>query len=1022
VRAEQEAGRERDRAELLAAEAALEKGQSKLEAGDSWGLFDLVEAYGLAENNPTFQETIGRRWSTWHAEWERRTIAVRRTGGIPSPDHLLSATLQDWPPNNTEPVVNLIDTLTGKPIAGPLVHESIVKGGAFSPDGRLFATVTEKGVIHLWDCRTGVPVRPPCETGVPELNHVSFSPDGRSLAAFSFGNGSPQTTQVAILRLDEAQGTARPLPHRYLVHNAKFSPDGEFLAVMGKPDLQLWRTGDFQKAGPPIPVNLSGLIEFSADGTRLAFGPQSSGELGLLNPRTQQIVQNFPMASEYGANSCSFSHDGRLLATFDWDGNLSLWRPTDSTSEPYATQKMGARISRRLSFNRDDSLLAVGDVAGTIHVLSAGDGGTIRILHAFPKEVAPHFLSNGVLAARGDHSGFWDLSASPLPESTLSHDALAYSLAFDRSGAFLAVGGEGELRLWRMEAPPRLEHVVSMPGRVLALTFSEAEDQFVAFSDDGSLTRMAPRTGTTEVILPIDRGYELSARLAPDGRRLALFRYNEAFVVDAQTGAFQQLDFAGGHRSVAFRRDSQEMAVGVANWTARFYDMSAASPAFLGSSDKLGGWVEGVAYHPGGRMLAVCVEGDTIRLYDPNTSRQIFGTYEPSLAGVDLLCFSPDGSLLATAGPRPDGGHGIEIWHVDPERGLYRGASVLPCEQPVWSLAFSPDSRTLVTAGLGATRLWHLPPAPKDLEEVQSRTWATLGFRLDEKGNMDFLDAPTHDVEEIRARLTQPPSSSVTPLDSALTLPPAAALTALQALGDEHREETVYKKLQGHLHAGLVAPSAMQGRWEEALAHANEAIRLDGADPHTRFQHARLLLQAGDVEGYRASCQSTMERYKSCNDPAVIKWVVAAVAARAGTLDDYTELVEHVRRSASLAGGADGPAFRFYLGVVLVRAGRYAEAATELEQMDRHLDAAGAKVNFFPIYYEFLLAICHAHLGHQDAARKWFDVATEDTQQLFRTDQGASSIFWTDRHILPLLQQEAEAALSTLSPVPERSR
>jgi tetratricopeptide (TPR) repeat protein len=389
---------------------------------------------------------------------------------------------------------------------------------------------------------------------------------------------------------------------------------------------------------------------------------------------------------------------------------------------------------------------------------------------------------------------------------------------------------------------------------------------------------------------------------------------------------------------------------------------------------------------------------------------------------VDLLQFSPDGTLLATAGPKPGGGYGIEIWHMDPQRGLYRATSILPGEQPVWSLAFSPDNGTLVTGGLGATRLWHLPSAPKNLEEVQSRIWATLGFRLDEQRNHVFLDPPTHDVEEIRARLTQNPTSSVTGLDSALMLPPAEALTALQALADEHPGADVYRQLQGYQHASLMVANAKQGRWEEALAHASEAIRLGRDDPNMIFDRALLLLQAGDVEGYRAHCQSMMEHYESCDDPAVIRFVAGAAALRAGALDDYTRLVEHVRHSVSLVGGKDGPTYRFYLGAVLVRAGRYAEAVAELEPMDRHLGAAAAKVNFSPIYHKFLLAICHAHLGRQEAAREWFDTAAGDAQGLLGADLGDPSVYWGEGLVLALLQQEAEAALSTLSPVPERSR
>jgi tetratricopeptide (TPR) repeat protein len=251
-------------------------------------------------------------------------------------------------------------------------------------------------------------------------------------------------------------------------------------------------------------------------------------------------------------------------------------------------------------------------------------------------------------------------------------------------------------------------------------------------------------------------------------------------------------------------------------------------------------------------------------------------------------------------------------------------------------------------------------------------------------------------------------------------LPPAEAITALQALGDRHGGETVYKKLQGHLHADLVVTHAQQGQWKEALAHTNKAIRLGRDDPNMLFDRALLSLQTGDVEGYGAHCRSMLERYESSDDPAVIKWVAMAAAVRAGALDDYAELVEHVRRSVSIVGGIDGPTFRFYLGAVLVRAGRYAEAVMELEPMDHHLGAAGAKVDLPPVHYKFMLAICHARLGHQEAARRWFDTAARDTQRLL--DQGATAVLWTDRLIMTLLQREAEAALSTLSPVPERSR
>ena len=57
-----------------------------------------------------------------------------------------------------------------------------VSGVAFSPDGRLLATVSADTTVRLWDVATGQPHGQPL-TGRPStLYDVEFSPDGRLLA------------------------------------------------------------------------------------------------------------------------------------------------------------------------------------------------------------------------------------------------------------------------------------------------------------------------------------------------------------------------------------------------------------------------------------------------------------------------------------------------------------------------------------------------------------------------------------------------------------------------------------------------------------------------------------------------------------------------------------------------------------------------------------------------------------------------------------------------------------------------
>jgi len=226
----------------------------------------------------------------------------------------------------------------------------------------------------------------------------------------------------------------------------------------------------------------------------------------------------------------------------------------------------------------------------------------------------------------------------------------------------------------------------------------------------------------------------------------------------------------------------------------------------------------------------------------------------------------------------------------------------------------------------------------------------------------------------------------------------------------------------GRLHADLISPPAEQGSWSDAVARADEAIRLGNDDPYIYYQRALACLGANDEAGYRATCRAMAERYRSSSDPKVIQWVGWSAALAPRALADYGKLIERLERAAPRVGGRYGPAYRFYSGAVLVRAGRLAEAAAELELVDRHLKAVGTNVEVSPNYHRLLLAICHAHLGHEDTARQWFDAAARDLQNELQPDEentsAAQTVSWNRRLTLQLLEQEAEALLNTPSPQP----
>src|SRR6267154_222129 len=126
------------------------------------------------------------------------------------------------------------------------------------------------------------------------------------------------------------------------------------------------------------------------------------------------------------------------------------------------------------------------------------------------------------------------------------------------------------------------------------------------------------------------------------------------------------------------------------------------------------GAVKAVAFSLDGKMVAAGCLGNIVKLWDVRTGLIVRTFATHGSMGVATIAFSLDGKMLATGGPGQD----VELW--SPQTGEL--LQTLPEEQhEVWSLAFSPDGRTLATAGgllWGEIRLWDLESGKAKLDLV----------------------------------------------------------------------------------------------------------------------------------------------------------------------------------------------------------------------------------------------------------------------------------------------------------------
>jgi WD40 repeat protein len=247
-------------------------------------------------------------------------------------------------------------TLLGQPLGKGILQGAV----AFSPTGHTLAAGISYGGVQLWDVSS--PAHPEAlgqtDTAIGVAYSIAFSPDGRLLAAGGFGfNGSEAEALVWLWNIEDPTHpvllrqltvgltgtTPAPVP---TINAVSFSPDGRLLAAGGENGndtggvVQIW---DVDNPSDPSTAGQS-LTNFNDGVTTVAFRPQgrylTAGDSSTIhvwdttNPaHPAPVVSGQSVDSTYSISSIAFSPDGLLLAVgcaFDsganyGTGGIQLW-------------------------------------------------------------------------------------------------------------------------------------------------------------------------------------------------------------------------------------------------------------------------------------------------------------------------------------------------------------------------------------------------------------------------------------------------------------------------------------------------------------------------------------------------------------------------------------------------------------------------------------------------------------------------------------------------------------------------
>ena len=604
----------------------------------------------------------------------------------------------------------LYDVKTGEEIS---LFAGICECLTFSPDGRflvngggdyfsnLGGSRWEKK-IELWEITTGQKVA--FSNMPPAAAVLKFSQDGKTLISL---NKSRDT--ISRLNIGTGKQAVNKLGERPGYHHLEtYALTEDKIAIgMDNGNIELWDTRTGKKLSTireqaeklPIPDDLFGLIDDENSVEALAFSPDS---IQLASGSRDGTVQLWDTALNHAPVTLrkhtgwptvlAFSPSGKLIASGGDDKTIQLWDTTTGKSLATFTDHLSDMDA--LAFSPDGTTLASASSDGTIRFWD------IETRNELPARITGHIASLKAAAPLRDNStiasvGYngiitlWDLKTSE--KATLQTKRTLEMIKFrgwyadlklSPDGTKLVSIGTGSISPYpwsddvlRLTDVSTGRELMSIPGGASDLTFSP-DGKIVAGTHSGAVRLWNTETGEIIDIPLSDPDND------PDGRNRPLIR------------------------TLEFSPDGKRLAGGTMGGDVQMWDTEtgAALTSFFGEEPPTGNRyrdpIMNLAFSSDGSLLAVG-SMKTLRLLG-NLKQIGFKeiSYGPKVWGNRVL-FSPDDTVLVI-GLIQSGG--IELWDLTSGEKL---TTLNGHTNAVQTLAFSPDGKTLVSAGGdGTVLLW----------------------------------------------------------------------------------------------------------------------------------------------------------------------------------------------------------------------------------------------------------------------------------------------------------------------------